>query len=177
MFYDHGVVPPWFVKLFAARRAYIYMLEVFAQIIAFAAFAQLMPPTVVAFIDNTAGQAALTKGYGKDPAINGMISAFWNLAARRGWFVEFERVPSKANVADAASKKLLQEPTSSAPQEDKPLLTFLERHCALCSHAVVNQQDWRRHMKKSHDLEWISAQADITSTLEKDRAFKALQVL
>ena len=104
VFYDHGVVPPWFVKLFSARRAYIYMLEVFAQIIAFAAFAQLMPPTVVAFIDNTAGQAALTKGYGKDAAINGMISAFWNLAARQGWFVEFERVPSKANVADAVSR-------------------------------------------------------------------------
>ena len=104
VFYDHGVVPPWFVKLFAARRAYIYMLEVFAQIIAFAAFAKLMPPTIVAFIDNTAGQAALTKGYGKDAAVNGMISAFWTLAARRGWFVEFERVPSKANVADAVSR-------------------------------------------------------------------------
>ena len=101
VFYDHGVVPPWFVKLFAARRAYIYMLEVFAQIIA---FAKMMPPTIVAFIDNTAGQAALTKGYGKDAAVNGMISAFWTLAARRGWFVEFERVPSKANVADAVSK-------------------------------------------------------------------------
>ena len=25
VFYDHGVVPPWFVKLFAARRAYIYI--------------------------------------------------------------------------------------------------------------------------------------------------------
>ena len=104
VFYDHGVVPPWFVKLFAARRAYIYMLEVFAQIIAFAAFAKLMPPTIVAFIDNTAGQAALTKGYGKDAAVNGVISAFWTLAARRGWFVEFERVPSKANVADAVSR-------------------------------------------------------------------------
>ena len=63
-------------------------------------------------------------------------------------------------------KKLLEEPALSAPQEDKPLLTFLERNCALCSHPVVNQQDWRRHMKKSHDLEWISAQADIASTLE-----------
>ena len=50
VYYDHGVVPPWFVfKLFSARRAYIYMLEVFAQIIAFAAFARTMPPTVVAF--------------------------------------------------------------------------------------------------------------------------------
>ena len=63
-------------------------------------------------------------------------------------------------------KKLLEEPTLPAPQEDKPLLTFLERHCALCSHAVVNQQDWRRHMKKCHDLEWISAQAGLSSTLE-----------
>ncbi|CAE7567933.1 unnamed protein product, partial [Symbiodinium microadriaticum] len=41
VFYDHGMMPPWFVKLFAARR-------VFAQIIAFAAFAKLMPPTIVA---------------------------------------------------------------------------------------------------------------------------------
>ena len=63
-------------------------------------------------------------------------------------------------------KKLLEEPTVPAPQEDKPLLTFLERHCALCSHAVVNQQDWRRHMKKCHDLEWIPAQAGISGTLE-----------
>ena len=63
-------------------------------------------------------------------------------------------------------KKLLEEPTVPAPQEDKPLLTFLERHCALCSHAVVNQQDWRRRMKKCHDLEWISAQAGISGTLE-----------
>ena len=64
-------------------------------------------------------------------------------------------------------KKLLEEPTLPAPHEDKPLLTFLERHCALCSHAVANQQDWRRHMKKCHDLEWISAQAGVSSTLEE----------
>ena len=54
----------------------------------------------------------------------------------------------------------------TGPTRGQPLLTFLERHCALCSHAVVNQQDWRRHMKKCHDLEWISAQAGISSTLE-----------
>ena len=46
-------------------------------------------------------------------------------------------------------------------------LLFSERHCALCSHAVVNQQDWRRHMKKDHDAEWQSAQAGISSILDR----------
>ena len=64
-------------------------------------------------------------------------------------------------------ERLLEEPTQPAPQQDKPLLTFLERHCALCSHAVVNQQDWRRHMKKDHDAAWQSAQAGISSTLDR----------
>ena len=63
-------------------------------------------------------------------------------------------------------ERLLEEPTLPAPQQDKPLLTFLERHCALCSHAVINQQDWRRHMRKDHDEAWKSAQAGISSTLD-----------
>ena len=64
-------------------------------------------------------------------------------------------------------ERLLDEPTQPAPQQDKPLLTFLERHCALCSNAVVNQQDWRRHMKKEHNAEWQSVQAGISSTLDR----------
>ena len=68
-------------------------------------------------------------------------------------------------------ERLLDEPTQPAPQQDKPLLTFLERHCALCSCvcscAVVNQQDWRRHMKKDHDAAWQAAQTSISSTLDR----------
>ena len=70
----------------------------------FVTFGAKLPTAIIAFIDNTAGQAALTKGYGKDGAVNGMIAAFWSLAAHQGWLVEFERVPSKANVADAVSR-------------------------------------------------------------------------
>ncbi|CAE7894876.1 unnamed protein product [Symbiodinium necroappetens] len=77
--------------------------EVFAQVAALAAFATHLQGAVTAFIDNTAGQAALSKGYGKDPAMNGMLAAFWALAARQGTMVDFRRVPSKANVADAVS--------------------------------------------------------------------------
>ena len=73
-------------------------------------------------------------------------------------------------------KKLLEEPTLPAPQEDKPLLTFLERNCALCSHPVVNQQDWRRHMKRA--TTWSGYQPrPISLAPRRNRAFKALQVL
>ena len=77
------------------------MLEILAQLVTFGA---KLPTAVIAFIDNTAGQAALIKGYGKDDAVNGMISAFWSLAAHQGWLVEFERVPSKANVTTSAER-------------------------------------------------------------------------
>ena len=80
------------------------MLEILAQLVAFVTFGAKLPTAIIAFIDNTAGQAALTKGYGKDGAVNGVIAAFWSLAAHHGWLVEFERVPSKANVADAVSR-------------------------------------------------------------------------
>ncbi|CAE7676939.1 prtp, partial [Symbiodinium sp. KB8] len=82
VFYDHGVVP----------------------VVALAAFSTHLPGEVTAFIDNTAGQAALSNWYGKDPAMNGMLAAFWALAARQGTIVDFRRVPSKANVADAVSR-------------------------------------------------------------------------
>ena len=64
--------------------------------------AQGMGPWV-AFIDNTAGRAALRRGYGKDAFVNAMLSVFWATAARRGWRPVFARVESKANVADAVS--------------------------------------------------------------------------
>ena len=58
----------------------------------------------LAFIDNVAGQWALTKGYGKDPAVNGVLAAFWSTAALADWLPDFPPVPSKANVADAISR-------------------------------------------------------------------------
>ena len=42
------------------------MLEVFAQFAVCVTFASHLPQSTVALIDNTAGQAALSKGYGKD---------------------------------------------------------------------------------------------------------------
>ena len=66
-------------------------------------FAKRLPQLWIAWIDNTAGEAALKKGYGKDPRVNGIPAAFWALAARQAWSPEFNRVSSAANISDAVS--------------------------------------------------------------------------
>ena len=87
-----------------SRRAFIYALQMVAQIIALTAFGPILPTTWVAFIDNVAGQFALMKGYGKDMAVNGILAAFWGMAALHDWQPHFERVTSAANIADAVSR-------------------------------------------------------------------------
>ena len=53
----------------AARKAFIYVLEIVAQVLPLVTFARRLSPCWVAFVDNAAGQFALVKGYGKDPAV------------------------------------------------------------------------------------------------------------
>ena len=104
MFYDYAEVPADILAAFVTRRAFIYALEVVVQIIALASFGRRMPETWIAFIDSVAGQCALTKDYSKDPAVNGILTAFWSLAARRNWQPFFELVTSAANTSDAVSR-------------------------------------------------------------------------
>ena len=42
-------------------------------------FARRLSPHWIAFIDNVAGQFALMNGYGKDPAVNGILASFLRL--------------------------------------------------------------------------------------------------
>ena len=56
--YDCGSVPAWFVRKFDTRRAYIYMLEVLAQILAVVTLADILGEDWVAFIDNAASVGA-----------------------------------------------------------------------------------------------------------------------
>lgn len=102
--YDYGQVRQDLLTALVSRKAFIYGLEIAAQIVALTAFCHELPTHWLAFIDNTAGQFALHKGYGKDTAVNGMLAAFWTLAARKSWRPTFERVTSKANTADAVSR-------------------------------------------------------------------------
>ena len=84
VFFDHGVVDPPTLAAFSSRRAFIYTLEIVAQVIAQVALAHFLTSAFVAFVDNEAGKFALTKGYGKDFAINGILAAYWALAAAQG---------------------------------------------------------------------------------------------
>ena len=99
----YDAAPAAFLETFAARKAFIYVLEILAQVLALVAVNRRLPSRWLAFIDNVAGQWALTKGYGKDPAVNGVLAAFWSTAALADWLPDFRRVPS-ANVADAISR-------------------------------------------------------------------------
>ena len=101
VYYDMGTVAEEHLTAFTTRKAFIYALEILAQVIAATAFGGRLPAMWIAFIDNTAGQAALLKGYGKDLAVNGILAAFWATAARHDWRPVFERVVSKANISDA----------------------------------------------------------------------------
>lgn len=56
-------------------------------------------------MDNTAAQHALTRGYSGNAAANAVVSAFWVAAAGYTACPWFERVPSKANISDAASRR------------------------------------------------------------------------
>eukprot|EP00439_Symbiodinium_sp_Y106_P037591 s1758_g4.t1 len=85
----------------------MYVLELLAQVLPVITFARRLPLHWLAFIDNVAGQFALMKGYGRDPAVNGILAAFWGLGPDRAWCPEFYRVPSAFNVSDAISVAIL----------------------------------------------------------------------
>ncbi|CAE7450545.1 PUB3, partial [Symbiodinium sp. KB8] len=104
VFYDYGVIKQEHLAPFAARKAFIYVLEIVAQVLPLVTFARRLSPFWIAFIDNVAGQFALMKGYGKDPSVNGILASFWGLASDRQWAPDFHRVPSESNVSDAISR-------------------------------------------------------------------------
>ena len=102
--YGHGSVSTALLKRFTSRRAYIYFLEIYAQLLAFAAHAKSLPPYWTSWIDNAAGLSALEKGFGRDAHVNQLLTYFWTLAARASWVPQFEWVPSGLNLADPISR-------------------------------------------------------------------------
>eukprot|EP00435_Cladocopium_sp_Y103_P069238 s392_g33.t1 len=102
--YDHGTVPLDFVKLFTTRRAYIFMLEILAALIGVCTVCTELPRFLIFFIDNMAGKFALAKGYGKCPAVNMLVTAFWLLMEDRKWCPQFVYVKSGLNISDPISR-------------------------------------------------------------------------
>ena len=103
--YGHGSVPGALMGRFTSRGGFIYALEILAQIMAIVICQDLLPDVLWAWIDNTAGQAALTKGYGKDRKVNRLLTILWNFLAHRNIEPFWRRVTSSANISDSISRE------------------------------------------------------------------------
>lgn len=99
-----GRIPPWVIKKYCSRKAYIYFLEITAQLIAFLACRHLPSTLVISFIDNASGLFALRKGYCKDPSICNLLAMTWRVLATLRWHVHLEWVSSEDNVSDKVSR-------------------------------------------------------------------------
>eukprot|EP00438_Fugacium_kawagutii_P000236 Skav212281 [mRNA] locus=scaffold732:359615:361018:- [translate_table: standard] len=117
VFYAYGRVPCQYLDRLTSRRAYIYMLEVLAAVITVTHFHDILPSLQTFFIDNMAGKQALVKGYGKDPNVNALITAFWALASKKLWWPHLQYVRSALNSSDAVSRHDLTHARAQGWQE------------------------------------------------------------
>ena len=103
-YFAAGRLPPFLIQRFCTRKAYIYFLEIAAQLIGFLALKSFDVILVTSYIDNTSGLFALQKGYCKDPAICNMVAVCWRFIAKMGWHLNLEWVASADNMSDAVSR-------------------------------------------------------------------------
>lgn len=99
-----GEVPVELRHSFCARRAYIYFLEIYAQVLSAIFLRRRLGSMWISFIDSTAGHSALLRGYGRDASINRLIAFTWALFAELRMFPHFEWVSSACNLSDGVSR-------------------------------------------------------------------------
>ena len=83
------------------------------------------------FVDNSAAQFAMTKGYTADDSVNHLTSLYWCFCANARLAPWFDRVPSKAQLADGVSRRDFSIPEAYSWQvlhvDFSPLYEFLLR--------------------------------------------------
>ena len=107
-YYGCGRIPARILKAYCHRKAYIYMLEITAQLAAMTILQKVMPSLVISFCDNRAGLSALLRGFGKDPAINRILTLAWRLVHFSRWHLHMEWVASDNNISDKISRHDLE---------------------------------------------------------------------
>ncbi len=103
--FGFGRVPPYVLKESCGRRAFIYFLEVAAQLFALTLLRSTANSRIISWIDNRAGLFALTKGYGRDANVNCLLGLFWRLATHQGWHLHLAWVQSDQNISDRVSRQ------------------------------------------------------------------------
>eukprot|EP00438_Fugacium_kawagutii_P035819 Skav235285 [mRNA] locus=scaffold874:522184:536384:- [translate_table: standard] len=104
VFYSNGTVPDFVLRAFCKSKAYIYFLEMLAHLLPLVVLRGILPPMVVAYIDNQPGLQALHKGYTKDLVTNGFFALTTNLTSTLGYLIHHEWVPSFQNISDPISR-------------------------------------------------------------------------
>lgn len=99
-----GRVPAKVIRKFCTRKAYIYFLEILAQMVCFLTLRPHRDLLVISFIDNQPGRYALMKGYCKDPHVCQLVSLTWRLISHLGWHLQLEWVCSELNISDKVSR-------------------------------------------------------------------------
>ncbi|CAE7244596.1 unnamed protein product [Symbiodinium sp. KB8] len=99
--YFQGRLPSVLLRQFSSDQAFIYLLEAWAAILAPMIFEPWLDNFYIQCCDNEASRHALIKGVGKHQPLNCLIAAHWTWHNRRGIAHRLERVPTKANIADA----------------------------------------------------------------------------
>ena len=87
----------------ATSKAYIYWLEMLAQVLSLLSIRPPRGSHVVCFCDNVAAEHALRKGYSKDDRFTKVLACFWSWVAERSLSLTFHRVSSKENCSDGVS--------------------------------------------------------------------------
>ena len=103
-YYAHGAIPGSLLGRFTSRRAFIYALEILAQLLCLVAGKPYLERMSLCFIDNEPGKFALQKGYGKDTKVNRLLAFLWQFVESSDYEPHWERVTSQANISDAISR-------------------------------------------------------------------------
>lgn len=100
---SHPMVAEWLQHVISEQR--INECESIAALLGLASFSQLLHDfDVLHFVDSTAAQGVLVKGFSKSQTLCAVTSAYWTLAGKYRVCSWIGRVPSKLNVADGPTR-------------------------------------------------------------------------
>ena len=103
-YFAHGTIPGHRLGRFTERKAFIYALEIIAQMIALIVTKHLWKHSIWCWIDNEPGKMALKKGCGRDRKVNRLLAALWSFVTKENMDPHWRRVCSSANISDGISR-------------------------------------------------------------------------
>ncbi|OLQ14118.1 hypothetical protein AK812_SmicGene1756 [Symbiodinium microadriaticum] len=97
-------VPQDVLERTATSKAFIFWLEMLAQVLSVLVVAAQVRGHVLCFVDNSAAEHALQKGFSKDGLFTKVLGCFAGLLASKSIALSFHRVSSAANASDGVSR-------------------------------------------------------------------------